>query len=123
FDEPPGHVDVVIFDGQVEQRAAGNRCYVQAVTRFDPQLGGENFTLLEAAFQQRRIAVQVGGKQVNPATTQRHDRRVRQVEAGSGEHFQACVSALGVSHIGADQHGERIAVLSGDHVRVCAVVK
>jgi len=67
FDKPPRHVDVIIFDSQVEQRAAKNRCCVHAVTRFDPKLGGEDLSLLESVFQKRRVAVQVGVKQVNAA--------------------------------------------------------
>jgi hypothetical protein len=40
---------------------------VHAVTRFDPKLGGEDLSLLESVFQKRRVAVQVGVKQVNAA--------------------------------------------------------
>jgi hypothetical protein len=57
------------------------------VSRFDPELKREDIALLELVLQERRIAVQVGLKQVNAPAIEYHRRCVRRRDADRYQDF------------------------------------
>ena len=82
----------------------------------------EDLAVSESALEERRVAVEVLLEQVEPSAVQRHDRSIREREAGRADDLEARGFILGPSHIDTGEHLDRAAIL-GRRVQVGTVVE